>query len=319
MVKLFTTGKINQFNMIITSDDIFKNCSIKLKGFEKHYSIHNAPAEKVEGIVVRLGTNLDKRTLSGFKKLKFVATVTTGLDHIDLDYCAEKKIAVLSLKGETDFLNSITATPEHTWGLLLSLMRKIPSANESVKTGHWNRDLFFGNELSGKTIGIVGLGRVGRIIADYAAAFRMTILYCDPSVTNAQYKKVDMDTLLAESDVVTIHTPLDDSTEHLINKSHFEKMVKAPFFLNTARGKIVNEDDLLWALKEKKIKGAAIDVLEHEVRFQSKKVESLLLNYLNTHDNLIITPHIAGSTYESMIKTALFIETKVLIFFPEYK
>lgn len=301
--------------MIITTDNIFKKISSKLQNLNKDLSLETTSPELVSGIVVRLGVNLDAKILSKFSNLKFIATITTGLDHIDLTYCHQHGIQVISLKGETTFLNTITATPEHTWGLLLSLTRKIPASNLAVKKGSWDRDQFFGNELAGKNLGLIGFGRVGRIVSEYANAFRMSVYFYDPfveqdGISNAQ--KMSLDDVLETSDIISLHPPLNDSTEHLITKDHFSKMRKYPFFINTSRGKIVKEDDLLWALENQKIKGAALDVLEFETEFENKKIKSSLFDYFNKNDNLIITPHIAGSSFESMEKTALFIEDKIL-------
>ena len=304
--------------MIVTTDEIFRTNSRNLLSLNREASLSYSTPGKVTGIVVRLGTSLDKELLSSFENLKFVATITTGLDHIDLKYCESKNIKVISLKDEGAFLNTITATPEHTWGLLLSLMRKVPAANDSVKKHNWDRDSFFGNELASSKLGIIGLGRVGKIVAEYARAFRMQICFYDPYVKDEfpDCEKVSLEELLKTSDVITIHAPLNASTVHLINKDHFSLMLKCPYFVNTSRGKIVKEEDLLWALESKKIKGAALDVLEHELRFKNKIIESPLIDYINSHDNLLITPHIAGSTFESMKKTALFIESKILETFP---
>jgi D-3-phosphoglycerate dehydrogenase len=267
--------------------------------------------EAIQGIIVRLGVHLSESLLKKFPQLKFVATITTGLDHIDLNFCERKSIQVISLKGETAFLTGIRATPEHTWGLLLSLLRNTSSAHNDVLLGHWRRESFFGHELNGKTLGIIGLGRVGSILSGYAHAFGMKILAYDkefrdvPNVT-----MVELDELLGSAEVISLNLPYEKATESFINQKLFMKMMKKPWVVNTARGGIIEEDDLIVALKSGQIKGYATDVLAGEVSFEGK-AKSKLVDYAAKNSHVVITPHIAGSTYESMVKTAKFLESKI--------
>jgi|TARA_B100002003_G_scaffold248059_1_gene280999 D-3-phosphoglycerate dehydrogenase len=310
--------------MLICFDSIFFDYSNKLKSLVQLSGLDQLRPEHFEfcqGVIVRLGITLKKNTLAKFKQLKFIGTITTGLDHIDQDFCKDNNIDLISLKGETDFLLSIKATPEHTWALLLSLIRKLPQANDSVRNNVWNRNLFFGEELNRKTLGIIGFGRVGKLIARYAHAFDMNVIaydHTDFDEEEYQVRKVNLDTLLEDSHIVSVDLPLDNDTIRFVSKGLFNKMKKRPWIVNTSRGSIVDEDALLEALKEKKIKGAAVDVLANEVDFKNKKATNQLIEYAKNNDNLLITPHIAGSTWESMTRTALFIESKILKRYPHY-
>lgn len=268
-------------------------------------------ASDVRGIVVRLGTTLDEKTLTAFTHLQWVATITTGTDHIDEGYLARRNISLLSLKGEFSFLESIHATPEHTWGLLLALLRNIPAAYESVRRGNWNRQDFEGTELFGKNLGIVGFGRVGKIIGQYAQAFGMNVLATDTKELPSSIRQVSLETLLRESDVVTLHVPLEASTRNLIGEKEFSLMKPSAVLVNTSRGSVINEKALLDALKQKKLSGAALDVLAGETTGQINEHHPLI-SYANHFPNLVLSPHIAGSTFDSLKKTARFIAQKLV-------
>lgn len=266
------------------------------------------------GVLARLGVTFDRDVLTQFPSLKFFATATTGLDHVDGDFCRERKIEIVSLKGETAFLESIHATPEMTWGLLLALIRKIPWSFTAASRGEWRTRDFVGTELNGKTIGIIGFGRVGKIVANYAHAFGMTVLSHNDAPTPAQgfpYRSVGLDELLAQSDVVSLHLPLNEGTKGFFNAACFLKMKRDAVFINTARGALVDEAALVKELTEGGIRGAAIDVLSDETFVTGVSAATPLIAYARTHQNLLVTCHTAGATRESMVATARFIATKV--------
>lgn len=268
----------------------------------------------VVAVVCRFGTRLDGSILAKMPALKAIATITTGTDHIDTEFCLKKGIEILSLKGEHSFLSEIHATPELTWGLLLSLIRHIPPAFERAKEGYWERAPFFGHELYGKTIAILGMGRVGKIVGRYAHAFGMEILGVnDNDVSELDYPFVlcSLEKALEQGDVVSLHLPLNPSTHHFIRKEHFEIMKKSAVFINTARGALVDESALLGALRENKIAGAALDVLEDETSGSGIAKMHPLIQYASENNNLVITPHIAGMTFESMEKTNVFMANKL--------
>jgi len=264
-------------------------------------------------LITRLGNFLDAEILNKAKSLRVIVSATTGTNHIDLKLANLKKIQVLTLKGENEFLRSITATAEHTWCLLLSLLRNLVSASESVKSGYWSRDSYIGTQLSGKTIGIIGFGRLGRIIAEYGRAFRMKVLYFDPYIfeVNDLAEKVDFSTLLAISDVVTVHVSYSGLTHHLINYSAFNLMKPSAVLINTSRGEIINEAALLSSLEDGLIAGAAIDVLDNEVNIEAERLRyHPLVKFSQKSSNLIITPHIGGATSESMESVEIFMAQK---------
>jgi D-3-phosphoglycerate dehydrogenase len=274
--------------------------------------------EKADGLVVRLGVVLNSEFLSRFKDIKFVATITTGLDHIDLEFCNNNNIHIISLKNEIEFLQKIHATPECTWGLLLSLMRRIPWAYESVLDGRWDRNSFFGNELYGKCFGVIGFGRVGKMLGRYASAFRMSVnAYDIKIIEDHDYKvsQVSLETLLKTSDIISINLHLNKETKYFLNDKHFKMMKKSAILLNSSRGALIDEKALLNALEQKQIAGAALDVLADENVEGVISDKHPLLSYASRNDNLLITPHIAGSAYESMKSTAIFIAEKIRSFY----
>ena len=267
----------------------------------------------IHAIIVRLGYQVDSRMLSRATRLRFVATATTGLDHIDLQFAESRGIQVLSLRGEQSFLRSIPATAEHTWGLLLSLTRRLPAAFESVKAGMWDRNQFKGRDVCGKTIGIIGYGRIGQRVARYAAAFGMRVIAYDPYQVDAAPGVTlvpALITLVQQSDIVSLHVPLNDDTTHLLTDTHFGLMKKEACLINTSRGPIVDTRSLLTALRDGSISGAALDVVEDE-RLAERPLLLALKEYALEHDNLIITPHIGGATIESMESTEIFIARKL--------
>jgi D-3-phosphoglycerate dehydrogenase / 2-oxoglutarate reductase len=266
-----------------------------------------------EILVVRLGLKVDQPVLAAGQALRVVGTPTTGLDHINLQAAQERGVAVLSLKGERAFLDQVYATAEHTIALLLSLVRNIPAAFEAVKSYEWRRDLYRGRELSGKALGIVGCGRLGSMVARYAAAFGMRVLVYDPYQTQLPDGAVACSTLaelLAECDVLSIHVPLNPETEGMLAAEQLAQLRPGAILINTARGAVLDETALLHAMDSGRLAGAAVDVIcnEHAV---GQGADNPLIEYARTHDNLIITPHIGGATQESIEKADLFIANKI--------
>ncbi len=264
-------------------------------------------------LLVRLGLRVDETVLAATRKLLVVGTPTTGLDHIDLVSAARRGVAVLSLQGERSFLDQVYATAEHTMALLLSLIRKLPSAFEAVKHDEWRRDIYRGHELNGKTLGIVGCGRLGSMVAHYAQAFNMNILVYDPYQSNIPEGITicsSLEELLVKSDIVSIHVILNEETKNMFSNPQFDQLKPGAFFVNSARGDLVDEVALLKALKSGRLAGAALDVVQNEDRI-GKDLTSPLVEYARSHDNLIITPHIGGATFESVEKADLFIADKI--------
>ncbi len=276
-------------------------------------SIQAAVTAVPQALVVRLGVTLDSKLLAQFPELKYIASVTTGLDHIDLEYCARNSIDVVSLKGETQFLKSIHATAEHTVCLMLCLCRNVLAAAASVTSGEWNREKFFGTELAGKTVGIVGYGRLGQSVARILIGFGANIVATevDQNIkdTNSEVTFLSLRRLAEEADIITLHVPLTKSTEKLISADLLSCMKESVVIVNTSRGNVIDEVALLDALESGRIRGAAVDVLADEVRGVDST--NSLIRYSQDNSNMLITPHIGGSTVESMKSTANYIAQRL--------
>jgi D-3-phosphoglycerate dehydrogenase / 2-oxoglutarate reductase len=267
-------------------------------------------------LITRLGLRIDRDVLDAGERLMAVVTATTGLDHVDVDHAATRGIAVLSLRGETEFLWSIPATAEHTWALLLALVRRIPAAAASVNVGMWNRDRFRGSELRGKTLGLVGVGRIGRQVARYGLAFGMDVQGYDPDpgelVEGVRYAP-SLEQVLAGSDVVSVHVPLTPATRHLIGGAELRRVRPGAILVNTARGDIIDSTALLSALQDGRLGAAALDVVEDELWATAGRRDPLI-EYARRSDRLLITPHIGGATEESMARTEVFMARKLVRF-----
>ena len=267
-------------------------------------------------LITRLAHQVDREVIDSGTRLRAIVTATTGLDHIDVDYADARGIAVLSLRGEFEFLRTICATAEHTWALLLALLRRIPQAFTSVLEGNWNRNEFRGNELNGKLLGILGLGRVGRQVADYGLAFGMKVAAYDPYATewvDGVERVAKLHDLLRRGNVISLHLPLNGETQQLIGDSELTSLPSGSILVNTSRGELLDEMVLVRALETGHLAGAALDVIQHE-RNPDKLFSSPLLSYARTHDNLLITPHVAGATHESMSRTEVFMAGKLVAF-----
>lgn len=266
-------------------------------------------------LLVGLGLNIDRDIIDAAKNLKIIATATTGLDHIDIEYAGKKGIKILSLRGERKFLDTITGTSELSFALALNLFRNILPAVDSAKNYCWT-EKFRGHNLYGKTLGIVGLGRLGSLMAKYGKAFGMKVIAFDPYLEKSIFqkegvRKASFKELLKSSDLISIHVHLSNETENMFNEKVFKLMKNSVCIINTARGKIVDESDLLKCLKNGKIKGYAADVLAGELEFNHKFSGNKLIEYSKKHSNVIITPHVGGVTYESREMTDIFIAKKI--------
>lgn len=264
-----------------------------------------------DAIWVRLANRIDERLLPVEVRCRILAVPTTGLDHIDLAACRRRGIDLLSLRGEVDFLKNIRATAELTLAVTFSLLRHLDSAALSVKQGQWNRDRFRGHELFGKTVGLVGVGRLGTLTAGYFRAFGSRVIGFDPRPDfpiDAAERTATLEEMLAQADIVSIHASYDESTRGLLGGEAFAAMKPGAMLINTSRGGIVDEPALLDALSSGRLAGAALDVLDGEPGITAAHP---LVRYAMTHDNLLIVPHIGGNTYESFAATELFLAEKL--------
>ena len=233
--------------------------------------------------------------------LKIIASPSTGTNHINLNDAEKRSIKVYSLKG-TEVVNTIKASSEFTFNLMLSTIRKTPYAFQGVLNGEWreSEEKYRGRELDGLTLGIIGFGRIGSNLAKYSKAFNMNILAYDPyvKISNPDIQPCDsLDDLLPEPDVVAVCVHLNEETKGMINASVFQQMKERAYFINTSRGDVVNEHDLIAYLKNGKILAAGVDVISDE--FMGNINKHPLIQYARKHNNLIITPHIAGLTFDS--------------------
>ena len=267
---------------------------------------------EISVVFAPLGYFWGKEKIDSAPELRVIASNTTGVPHIDTAYAERKGIKVVSLKGETEFLNDITPTAEHTWGLILGVMRRVPWAFQAVSEGRWDRRPFGGKGmLSRMSLGIVGFGRLGKIVARQALGFGMRVRYYDvlPQPVPPGVEPVgSLEELVAESDVVTVHIPLDERNKGLFEDRLFGKFKDGAYFVNTSRGEIVDSSALLTHLASGKLAGAALDVLDGEFErgFAARVAEHPLVAYARTHDNLLLTPHIGGSTIDAWRATEEF-------------
>jgi len=243
-------------------------------------------------------------------RLKVVATPSTGTDHIDKKALHARGIPLLALTTEYELLDNFTATAEGGWGLLLACLRRIPAAFEAAKEGDWARSRFTSWQLSRKTLGVLGVGRLGKMVVEYGKAFRMRVLGCDPKdFTIPGVERVDFDTLLSESDVISINVHLNDETRGMLSTDAFARMKDGVVIVNTARGAIIDEAAFLAALESGKVGAAGLDVIDGE--WMENLTRHPLIQYARQHDNLVITPHTASATVESITGGRVFMIDKL--------
>jgi D-3-phosphoglycerate dehydrogenase len=265
-------------------------------------------------VIIRLKYLIDASMLAQAPALNVISTATTGLDHIDLQAAEKRSITILSLRGETAFLKTVTATAEHTWGLLLALLRHIPQAHAAVVSGDWDRTKFFGRELQGRTLAIVGLGRIGQMVARYGLVFRMRVVAYDPYQTewvDGVERSESLRAALSGADVVSVHVPLSRETTHLIGAAEIGALKNGAVVLNTSRGAIIDEAALIDALERGHLRGAALDVI-HDEYSPTSGLRDRLIRYAASHQNLLITPHLGGATHDSLEKVEIFMAEKLV-------
>jgi D-3-phosphoglycerate dehydrogenase / 2-oxoglutarate reductase len=260
----------------------------------------------------RLAYPITADVLTSRPRCRILATAVTGLSHIDLAACAQRGVRVISLRGETEFLKHVRATAELTLAISLALLRRIPETVASVQAGKWDRDAFRGRELFGKTVGIVGVGRLGSLAAGLFKAFGCDVLGYDPrpDFPDAVARRVSsLDELLGASDIVSIHVDYNSSTKGLIGAHELARMRPGAFLVNTARGGVLDEQALLQALKSGRLGGAALDVLDSE---PDVSPDNPLIAFTRQSPRLLIVPHIGGNTAESFAKTEVFLARKIV-------
>jgi glyoxylate reductase len=263
-----------------------------------------------EGLICLLTEKVDEELLSAAPKLRIASTVSVGHDNIDVAACTKRKVVATNTPGVLD-----DTTADFAWTLLMAIARRLIEGDAWMRSGTWSGwdlDQLLGGDVWGKTIGILGFGRIGRGVARRAQGFQMRILYSDAVRASPEVEKelnaefVDRDKLFRESDFISLHVPLLPDTRHLISKDNLEKMKRTAFLVNTSRGPVVDEAALAEALENKKIAGAALDVFEHE-----PKVHPALL----TRKDVILTPHIASASVDTRAKMAVMAANNVVALF----
>src|SRR2546422_5967561 len=250
---------------------------------------------EMDGVVVRSGTNIDREFIKKGQQLKVIGRAGVGVDNVDVDSATEHGVLVMNSPG-----GSTTTTAEHTIAMLFALARNIPQAYKTLKNRQWEKTKFKGVELAGKTLGVVGLGRIGSEVARKCQAIGMNVIAYDPYINpdallSSGLELVSVERVFAEADFITVHVPLTDTTRNLINKKAIAEMKTGVRILNYARGGIVDEADLYEALRSGKAAGAAFDVFETEPNTQSPLLQL---------ENFIATPHLGASTVEAQRKVS---------------
>ena len=258
---------------------------------------------------------IDDEFLGAAPNLKVIGSPSTGTDHMDLDAIDRRGITRFDIAREYELINGFTATSELAFALLLAVNRRLKPAVAAAEGGDWARERYTGFQLSGKKLGILGLGRLGSISARIGRGFGMSVIAHDSAPVSAPgVEMVDFDTLLSRSDVLTIHVHLTPETEGLIGTAALSRMKQGAILVNTSRGRIVDEAALLDALRDGQIAGAGLDVIDGEWLSDVERARHPLLAHAREHDNLVITPHIGGATVESIYGARVFMARKVARF-----
>lgn len=296
-------------------------CSPKAKelleaagGFEVDVNTGLSPEEQAkiiggyDAMIVRSATKLNADLLAHAAKLKLAVRAGIGVDNIDLDAAAARGVQV-----ENTPLGNTVTTAEHAIGLLFAVARMVPQANATMHAGKWDKKRYMGVELTGKTLGVIGTGNIGSIVCRRAQGLAMNVVAFDPGLTSERaaelgVTKVDLDTLLASADFITLHVPLLEATKHLLDDAAFAKMKPGVRIVQASRGGVLSEAALLRALDAGTVAGAALDVFE---------TEPLPESALRGRDDVILTPHIGASTHDAQVNVAVDAAKQIVAFFKE--
>ncbi len=271
---------------------------------------------KYDGVVIRSRFKIDKTFIDSANNLKFIARVGAGLESIDIDYAKSKDIHLISAPE-----GNRNAVGEHSLGMILSLFNNMNKADNEIRNGKWFREPNRGIELEGKTIGLIGYGNMGKAFAKKLKGFDVDVIFYDikPNLSDKNAKQVTLQELQKKVDILSLHTPHTNLTNKMINTKFINEFEKSFYIINTARGTAIVTDDLVTALKNNKILGACLDVLEYEkLSFENFFTNNNLpsaFKYLIESDKTILSPHVAGWTVESKYKLAKTILDKITLFY----
>lgn len=297
---------------VLISDPVAPEAVKKLEdaGLQVDVNTGLAPEKLLEtipgyhGIVVRSATKVTREVMDAGKDLKVIARGGIGLDNIDLVAAKEKGIVVVNTPGA-----SCRSVAELAFGHMLSVSRRLGEANISMKAGKWEKKKFKGVEVTGKTLGIIGIGNIGAYLAGMGNAFSMRVIAFDPyvdkdKIAGRNIEVVDLDTLLTESDYISLHVPVTDTTRHMLSDDQFAKMKKSAILVNCSRGGVVDEPALIRAIESGEIKGAAMDVFEKEPVTSDNPITGV--------PNIYLTPHIGASTIEGQFRVGIEVAERVI-------
>ncbi|HAD04223.1 MAG: phosphoglycerate dehydrogenase [Desulfuromonadales bacterium GWD2_61_12] len=295
-MKVLVTDEISQEGLQPLLDDprITIDVRVGLPEAELHQLIGGYDA-----LITRSGTRVDPALLDHARQLRIIARAGVGIDNVDVDYASNKGIIVVNAP-----FGNVNSAAEHTMALLLSLCRNVPIANGSLKSGEWKRAPFTGYELKGKTVGIIGLGKVGGRVATRCKAFEAQVIACDPYIAEKRgddlgVRLVPLDDIVRFSDIITVHTPLNEETLGMLGSEHFRGMKDGVIVINCARGGIIDEAAMLAALESGKVTGAAFDVWSEE------PPRTEILKKLIAHPRMVVTPHLGANTFEAQKNVAV--------------
>ena len=297
-------------NHPLISEQLLEKNFILEEDFISSYEQVLEKIDKYEGVIIRSRIPLDARLLEKGKNLKFIARVGAGMENIDVLKAQELGIKLInSPEGNRD------AVAEHCLGMLLVLMNRLFISANEVKNNVWLREENRGDEIKGKTFGLIGYGNMGKALAKRLSGFGCEVIFYDikPNLSDGFAKQVSLEELQENVDVLSLHIPLNDETHYMIDEKIISEMKKSFYFINTSRGKNVKTSALIEGIKSGKVKGACLDVLEYEKSsFENLELENDDLQYLLNSEKVIVTPHIAGWTHQSKIKLAQTIVDKIL-------
>lgn len=262
-----------------------------------------------EGLIVTTRITADRNLLMKALQLKWIGRLGSGMEQIDVEYAKEKGIQCISTPE-----GNRNAVAEHTLGLILNLMSRISKSFNEVKNESWLRNENTGTELSNKTVGIIGYGNTGSSLAKLLQPFNVTVLAYDKyksDFSEGYIKEANLDQVCRYSNIISLHLPLTAETHHMADENFFSSLQQKPFFISTCRGKVTSNEALINALKENKIAGAALDVLENENLQSFTSSERLQFHFLANHPNVVITPHIAGYSIEAFARMSEILLSKL--------